>query len=275
MPTETTNAAPVRVSSEDEAFELLRLSLIPGGEQALPNIDFSEWPVLRLRASGEKFQSSLTPASMSGIVDFHRGLQKSVAFALYGVPDARRLSPEERESLEFKLEVRSGSPLVQVQLGPIYEQLLSHPAVQRMEPGHVITVIVGLALIWAGQTAFKSYLAERSATRQAELNVEAERARLNTFERLSAEESQRMRILTAALSRTTQLRAAETLAYDARTRVLRGLSGADTVEINGAGEYHGEDIDQLVRNARARLNEIVLDGAYKVIGAGRRPDDSL
>lgn len=275
MPTEPNSTAAVQVTSEEAAFELLKRAIEAGSEPSLPDIDFSNWPVLRLRATGDKFQSSLTPASMSGIVDFHRGLQKSVAFALYGVPDARKLSPEERESLEFKLEVGPGSSLVNVDLSPVFDALLKHPAVQRMEPGHIVIIVLGLALIWAGSTAFKAYMAQRSTTRQAELNVESERVRLDAFARLSSEETQRMRLLSSAMSRHTQLSAANSLAFDARTKILRGLSGADTLEINDIGDFMGEDIEQLVRNARAKLNEINLDGAYKVVSAVRRADESL
>lgn len=265
-------ASDVVISSDDEAFEWLKKALT---EQALPdgitpdNFDFENWPNLSIRLTGDKFHNSLTPTVMRGFVDLQNSIYKSYALAKYGVPDARKLSEEERNEVEIVVTVEEGSSLLEIDIQGLLEKFIE-TAGTKMDPVHVIIVVLGLGLIWGGTTAYKAYLKNQSTRRQAELRNDNAKAELVNLQELSKQETERLKIISDAMKKETVLLNIGRQAHDGKTDLLKRLAQADTIQIYGDSDEPEIDIEgvvaqELVKNARRRSEAVRLDGLYRIL----------
>jgi len=148
----------VKVGTEDEAYSFIERYL--AGKSLPESISFSGWPSLTFRLTGEKFDRSLTPSVMKGFIELQDQLNKSYALARYGVPDARKLSKEEREALEIEVKVGKGSSIVEVNMDGFLTKLL-HELVGKMGPQEIMITALGAAVIFGGVAAFKLFLNNR------------------------------------------------------------------------------------------------------------------
>ena len=252
---------PLIVSTDEQAYAALKAIL--EGQVLAHDLVLDDWPSLRIRLTGEKFHNSLTPSVMKGFVDLQNAVYRSYATAKYGVPDIRKLSPEERSSLEIVVEVEEGSSILEVDFQELLETLFTQVGA-RMEPVHLITIVLSLGLLWAGKESYKSYLSQRKTIRMAELRTDERRAELEHVASLSVQETERARILVQAAQREPALHNISRQAYDAKTDLIKSLSSADTIEIDGI-DITGEAARELVINARRKSSEIRLDGNYRIL----------
>ncbi|STQ68424.1 MULTISPECIES: hypothetical protein [Hafnia] len=86
----------VVINSEDEAFAFIEQYV--SGYSLPENVSFGEWPNLKFKLTGKKFNKSLTPSVMKGFIEMQAQINKSYALVKYGVPDPRKLSKEEKEA---------------------------------------------------------------------------------------------------------------------------------------------------------------------------------
>lgn len=247
------------IASDADAYRWLSQYLQEG---AVEGVRLENWPNLTIRLTGEKFHNSLTPSVMKGFVDYQNSIYRAYALARYGVPDVRKLSTEERDALDLVIVVDEGSSILGVDFQDTVDKLLG-PVGDKMEPSHLIMLLLGFGLLWAGKESYKSYLNHRRRIREAELNSDDRRNSLQQVEALSAQETERLRILNGMIKKSPQFRNMASLAYDGKTDLLKALAHADVVEIDGV-EVDGNVIKELVTNARRKSEQVRLDGDYLV-----------
>lgn len=245
------------IDSDDAAFEWLERYL-EGGMDA-DDVEFQGWPKLNIRLDGDKFQGTLTPSVMKGFVELQASIYRSYALSRYGVPNAGRLTKEEREDLEIQVSVDKGSTL----LGIDFQELLLKWG-DKMEPVHLAFTLVGLGVVMGSTVAFKAYLNQRRDIRMAEVKSESERMHLATMKFMSEQETKRTEVMARTVHRDPMLDNTSRFIDDGRGELLKGLSKADSAAIDGM-DLDPDDTAQLLRNARRKASEVRLDGHYRIL----------
>lgn len=248
------------INSEEEAFALIENYL--SGETLPEHISFDGWPRLSFRLEGDNFRQSITPSVMKGFIEMQSQINKSYALAKYGVPDPRKLTKEEREDLEIKVEVEKGSSIFNVDIGGFLTKL-SQELVGKMSPQQIMVTLLGAALIWGGISIFRRFLDNRKEVRLSEINKDGDKEHLRTMQSMSQEETKRMELMTRFINKTPLLDNMDRMSYDAKTEMVKSFSRADMAEIDGV-MLDGEMAKELTTNARRRSSEMRIDGIYRI-----------
>ncbi|CAH3483262.1 hypothetical protein ACUNHK_02150 [Serratia sp. IR-2025] len=248
------------ISSEEDALRFVEMYV--SGQELPDGISFSGWPNLTFRLTGEKFHGSLTPSVMKGFIEMQSQINKSYALLKYGVPDPRKLSKEEKESIEIQVVVEEGSSIIEVNMDGLLGEV-AHAVVGKMGPQEIIITILGTALIWGGVSLFKKYLEDRKEVRMAELKKESDREHLSTIQFMSEQETKRTELLTQLINEKPKLDNMERLAHDAKTDLVKSFSKAETAEV--AGVVLDQELTKtLTTNARRKSVEMRMDGIYRI-----------
>ena len=133
-----------------------------------------------------------------------------------------------------------------------------------MDPTTAAVTIVSLALVWAGRSAWNSYLDNRKNIRADELKSEVEREHLQTLQFMSEEETKRMALLQRVIEQVPTVDNASRLTDDARGDVLKMLRRTESASI-GETDLDPEIAMTLAKNARRTSVEVRLDGEYRII----------
>ena len=95
------------IRSEEDAYQVLERAY-RGKINNYAELKFDGWPTLNLHPKGKKFDQSITPTVMKGLIELQRGIYKSYASAGYG-NSSKRLTEIEKTELEIKVDVKKGS----------------------------------------------------------------------------------------------------------------------------------------------------------------------
>ncbi|MDC7825294.1 hypothetical protein PQS90_09040 [Pseudomonas sp. BLCC-B13] len=254
-------AGKLAIRDEDTALEAIKRFL--EGEKLTADLELEGWPKLRVRLVGDKFDSTITPTVMKSFIELQNLVYQSYALAQYGTDDTRKLSKAEREELEIEVKVEEGSSIFEVDFQEVLMKF-AEKAAEQMTPEMIAVTVLGLGVLWAGKTSYAAYLDHRKEVRLAEVNTEAQRAVLDGIEKLSKQETERMRVINQMVIKNPTLEAVSRQAYDTRTEMLRGFASADTAEVGGR-EIPADVASELITNARRKAVENRLDGYYRIL----------
>lgn len=249
------------IRSEEEAYNWLG-DYLKGNAQA-EGIQLVGWPVMTVRLTGDKFDQSITPTVMKGIIELQSAILRSYALSKYGAPNTRKLTAEEKNQLEFKVKVEKGSSVLEINLQELLTSIATQ-AVGKMDPTTIAVTVISLGAIWAGKSAFNAWLDHRKEIRSGEAKNISDREHLEAMKFMSAEETKRSQILSDVIKQNADLDNAERYAQDARVELLKSFSSADSAEIDGSIIEPGI-AQELVKNARRKSEEVRLDGLYKIL----------
>ncbi|MGJ7190842.1 hypothetical protein ABMZ81_03790 [Morganella morganii] len=249
----------IALQSEEEVFKYLEL--YSEGEAIPTNIKLDGWPNLTFRLTGSKFQGSITPSVMKGFVEMQQQVNRSYAALRYGDPD-KRLSKEERESIEIVIIVAAGSSIINIDFDGFLEYI-GRELIDKMTPQEIIITVLGTAAIWGGVSVFKKYLDGRREVRALEVKKESEKQFLDTMKIMSEQETKRTEILQKVIDKNTKLQQQQDISDDAKGDLLKALSNAKTIEIDDLA-LDQELTRQLSSTARKKTVETRIDGIYRV-----------
>lgn len=249
------------IRCEEDAYSFLE-SAGAGESPPYNGILFDGWPSLELLIRGDKFNQSITPSVMKGLLEFQRGIYKAYAAAKYG-ESAKRLTEEEREQLEIRVDVSSGSS----QLGINFNQIAIHIVDQLAEtlpPHEIFLIVVFIALLFFGNSAYKNYLEDRRKTRAEDARSDVQKQLLESQKFQTEQETKRTEII-ASIAKDS-IRNARILesSQDAQHGILKSLAA-------GAESRLGDEIvlnqslsKALAANTRKSAKEVRLDGSYRI-----------
>lgn len=249
----------MKIYSEDDAFAALRAVL---NDEAAGLPDFEEWPDLHVILRGPQFDGTLTPGVMRGFVEFQYSVYRSFAAAKYGIPDARRLSEDEKKDLEIIVHVEAGSSVLEVDIQALLEKLVVSVA-GRMTPNEVIILAISLALIWSGTTLLRNFLNNRKEVALKKLDEDGRARLVAAVENLKKDEKDNLRTFGSVLNENARVLMAHQIAQQGQTDLLKGFSEADEVEIQGQ-TISGEAIRYMARSSRRKAVEMELEGLYMI-----------
>lgn len=262
MPANETEEVPdIIIRSEEEAYDILQRAL---DNEIGPyrTIRFEGWPSLSLYLKGKKFEQSLTPTVMRGLLELQRGVYKSYASAGFSAPN-RRLSEEEKDTLEIKVSVKGGSSSLEINFQDIAVKLVEQLGA-RMNPTEVLYSVLAIAVLYFGTSAYKSYLEHRRDTRIKEISDETQRKTLEVLKFATEQETKRTAIISELAKRDERIENIERLAHDTHTEIVKSLAAGTEAKLDGI-PLSGAVTDILAHNGRRKSNEVRLDGKYRLL----------
>lgn len=250
------NSEVLLVDSEDTAIEMLQAALDSRYEGELIRLDFEDWPVIRLRYTGEKFQGTITPDIAQAIVDLQEVLNRSYSLAVNHTSSLRSLSDDDRRALQVVATVEDGSSLVEVNLGNWAEKL-STGLVGKMTGTEVVITVLGAAVVVTAGWLLKNHLKNRSEEKKLELE-NAQRLSL------SQEETRRLEVVTRAMQSSAVVRETESFAESARDSLIKSAFDAESFTAQDSVSISGDEARKTYRAKRREPLEVQLNGSYSI-----------
>lgn len=244
------------ISNEQDAFETLRRALenTIGAEHQF--VKFDNWPVVEIRLEGPGYDSTITPDMAAGLVELQSAINRAYARAVHHSTSARKLTAEERQSIQFKAKVDQGSSLITINLGD-FAQKIGLEMVGKMEPMQLIILVLGLAITGGSVYAYKAFLKHR--TEEKHLTEEANRAIAFT-----QEETRRMEVFRQAIAASPVLRNTTEDFDDARREIVRGTGDANSLTVNSV-RLDRESARIVASTKRSESREVQLNGDYVIL----------
>ncbi len=265
-------AEKIIIKNEDDAISLLE-KIINGDLIIDPeSLRFDNWPKLVLHLEGPKYHQSVTPTVMNGLLDLQREINRAYALARYNTVNTRSLTKKERDELEITVEVEDGSSTLEINLQELLLKFIELTGA-KMEPVHVVITVLGVAGMYFGNSAFKGYLEHRRQIREKEIKSEEDKILLDNFRFVSEEETKRVKMIAELAKQDYRLENIKHSAHDAHTSIVKSVTSADEVEIQGVPiDSHVAHI--LVQNARRKSKEVRIDGTFILLKVdARKPDE--
>jgi hypothetical protein len=243
--------AQLTISSEDDAWNILQRAMDGAFDDNLFDFKFDNWPILRIKLKGEQFQSTMTTTVMESFIELQKTIYRGYAELKYGAASAKRLTTEEKQALEIVVKVEQGSSDLTAMLANA-AMSFGKEAAKKMEAKHIITVVLGTALIWGGTASYNNYLDNQ---------VEQKQLEIQTFS--SQEETKRMEIMKEIVADRPVLQVIQQDADHTYAKILKNATAADSVEIAG-NIIQQETVVELAKTTREHPKEVRLDGPCKI-----------
>lgn len=240
------------ISSEADAWLLLKQAIEDKLPEGAIDIQFSGWPVLEIKLNGAPFDSSLTTKMMESFIDLQKDIYRAYANIFYNKPSGKALTDAEKNTLEIVVKVSPGSSTLKAALEKAADTFVKE-AVKKMEAKHIVITVLGSLLIWSGNSCFRGHLDHQLSLKQ----IEAQ-----SFS--NQQDVERMKILTEAVNRQPVLVPISLDAIEGYNKILKGASRAESVEIAGK-TIPKEMTEKLVRPARSNAQELQLNGECRIL----------
>lgn len=245
----------ITITSEAQAFELIQQAL---NKQIPENviITFKNWPILSIELEGDGYEGTITPSMMRSLVDFQDGLNRTYAKLVHNESSITHLKASEKQELEFKAQVKNKCSLINVDITEFAQKTVTE-LMTKMEPTHLVILGVSAMVIWVGGSIWKKHL--ELASQHKTLSAQGEQALA-----MSEEETKRLQIVTSAMKTEARLLQVQNEAYTAQVGVLKGVSDAESIEINGI-KFMREDAKQIARAVRTEAIDVQINGHYHIL----------
>lgn len=242
------------ISNERDAFNAIRSALKDEISEDV-KISFDNWPKITIELEGDGYESTLTPSVMAALVDLQHGLNRTYAKIVLD-RNARFLNDIERQQLEFKAKVEDGCTLITVDLKDYAKNIIEKLS-DKMTGKELTIVAVTAITAWASVTVLKANIESKAAGKSVEQDT------IKTV-KLSEEETKRMQIFADAMTYNSALRTVHKDAQETNLSLLKGVSDADSIEINGIAISKSDAI-KISKNIRSESKAIQLNGNYHVL----------
>jgi hypothetical protein len=251
------------IKSEADAYELLKLKADGVLDLSHAHIKFEGWPKLQIHLVGDKYHQTITPTLMKTFLDIQTAIYRSYSLATYNSPNIRLLKKEERDELEIEVKVSDGSSEYEIDLQEIFLKIIEKVG-DKMEPDHIVIMVVSIAVLFFGKSAINSYLENRKEIKGQELKSEEQLAQIEALRFASQQETERAKIMAGIIKQEPRIENIEKTAYDMQTSIIKALSSADQAELQGLS-IDPEIARMLTANARRKSEEVRLDGRFKIL----------
>lgn len=254
----------LKITSEEDAFAFLKKAL----ENEIPDdvkITFDNWPKITIELEGAGYNSTLTPSIMASLLELQQGLNRTYA-KLALDRNTRHLTDDERKTLEFKAKVEDGCTLITVDLKDYAKNIIDKLG-DKMSGKELTIVAVTAIVAWASVTVLKSNIESQASGKVIEQETIKQ-------VKLSEQETSRMKIFADAMSSHHALESIQKDAKQTNISMLKGVSDADSIEINGIS-INKNDAKRLSSNARAESSSIQLNGNYFILSVDTSSPDEV
>lgn len=246
---------PTKINNEAEAFEYLRQVLELEWNADNAQVEFQNWPVVAIKLEGKGYDSTITPQMAEALVELQHALNRAYARLVRGVANAKVLTNEQRNQIEFKAKVEKGSSLIEINLGP-FASSLSTALIGKMEPAHVVLAVIGTAAVAGSVIAYKAFLKHKSEDKKVDAEVQKSIA-------LSQQETKRLELMKSALDVEPALEGIRRDFDDVRQAILKGTSDAKSITVQDVKLEAGQ-ARVIAMTPRQTATEVQLNGRYRI-----------
>lgn len=223
-------------------------------------LSFTEWVSINIKLEGEGYSSNITPRVMAGFIELQKSINRATARIIYNEDNTHRLTDDERRSVELVVKVSQGSSKFDIDLSKILGQLIDKVGA-KMSGRELVVVIMTIALLYGGNTAWKSYLDSMAEESKTQIPV-----------KLSELENKRLVTLKEILAERPALKETKEDIIDANHRILKGATEATTVQVQGHS-ISGNQAHELVKTKRERSKDVHLDANFRVLAVDTTHSD--
>lgn len=216
----STNLETIAIKTEQDAFDLLE-KLVDGFKlNDVYEVHFEAWPRFVIRIQGDDFDGTIPTRIMPTLLELQKEVHKLYCHTHYGDDNTRRLTQQERESLELLVKVDKGSS--------IYETFLSDPivkifqgAITKMTPEQITAVLIVFGLSVTSVLFWKMFLANRIKEKELDHTIE-----------LSKIEMQKMELIANAAKQFPETRQATQGMDGVRNDLLMKMKPSDNLHVD-------------------------------------------
>lgn len=181
----------IEIKSEEDAWRSLQMALANEiGEFDL--IEFSGWPVFKLTIEGKDFNGTIPTRIMPPILELQREIHRIYCKAKYNTENTKLLKPDERDFLELIVQIKPGSTKFVTELFKALNEIIKN---SHMTGAQATILLVSIAAMLTASIGWKDWLANRERAHGQEVTVQ-----------MSKQETERLKLVTEALSRIPELR---------------------------------------------------------------------
>jgi len=249
------NKNKIVIGSEDEAFAYLKRALENEFGDRPVQVEFKDWPVLRIKLEGKGYESTITPDMAEAIVSLQQAINRAYARVVKQENTARSLTDEERYRLQFKAKVEKGSSLLEINLGQLFETI-GLSLVQKMDGTSITVTLIGITVVACSTVAYRAFL--RTKAEGKHLEEESKKAVA-----LSQEETRRMEILAKVLKQQPVVDHVRQDFDNVRQDILKGTADAKKLTVQGV-TIDGMTARSIARAPRSESRAIQLNGHYRI-----------
>ncbi|MGE6916737.1 hypothetical protein [Achromobacter kerstersii] len=244
------------IGNETQAIAAIEKALSEEGfSNDIVELKFDNWPILEIVLEGPGYKSTITPDMAKALVELQRALNRTFARYAHGEASAIRLTDKERQDIQFKAKVEDGCSLIKVDLGEFAGKLATAVA-DKLTPEMLVASVVGVAVVAGSTMAYKAYLSARTKDKEIESGDKTKIA-------LSAQETRRLEVVAGLKAEVASIRPIEQDFDDVRDDIVRGISDATSLEVNGV-EITRETALTAAKTLRVRSSDGQANGTYYV-----------
>jgi|TARA_B110000211_G_scaffold54451_2_gene60385 hypothetical protein len=262
---------PILIQNEDDAIDVLK-SYYDGevADDKVVDFEFDGWPSLEVRLTGDNYKGTITPTVMVGFIELQKEVYRTFAYAKYGTFNTNKLTHKERDELELRVYVKDGSSILNVDFQALLESFMTN-SLSKLTGKQVVFTVLSIGLMFAGTSAYKSFLDDRKNQRSHELelrkednNAKEKKALVDGMTFMSKEESKRLELMNKIINSTAHSSNVKAHAESAQISLVKSFKKADTIEIAGI-TLDTEEVKELIKNAKKEFNQVRLDGTYRIL----------
>lgn len=256
--------APARlvIASENDAWNWIQSALDNSADFSdLSEIIFEGWPEYRVKL--DTGNASVKSSLMEAFLSLQENLNRAYSLVRYDSSNLNKLTNEEKQALELEFFVRRGSS--DVKTDPKHALAdLGRSAVAKMNGRQAVIAVLGVALIYFGNSTLNGYLQGRLEMRRAEIASREKVEQLAAQRFLSDQETQRMQILERALGASRVLPEAADHADEANRTLLKKIP-PDAEAIIGQTQIDGYVANELAKNPRNESRVVTIRGRFTIL----------
>lgn len=237
----------VIIRNEDEAWESLQLALADRISETA-SIVFEGWPVFKLTIEGKDFKGTIPTRIMPPILDLQREIYRIYCNAKYSSTDVRKLKAEERELLELVVSIKPGSTKFITELFKALNEIIKS---SNMNGRQAVIVLVSVSTLIAAEVGWKDWLTYKEKEHGQEVTVQ-----------LSEQETQRLELVTQALTRAPDLERNKEFISDFKNDLSKRLKPEDQIKIGEQPVITGARAAEIVPAVKPEAEEVRIDGEF-------------
>ena len=133
-----------------------------------------------------------------------------------------------------------------------------------MAPVHVLITVVTIAVLYFGNSAYKTFLESRKEVRLKEIADGTHRKAIEALTFAGQQETERAKVISDLAANNHRIGNISRIAYQAQSELVKSLAAGDSASVEGISL--GSSIaEELTRNARKKSQDIRLDGTYRLV----------
>lgn len=256
------------ISNEESAIALLDRIIKNPKTIDLSNIKIQGWDDFTIHIHGEKFNNSITPSVMRGIISLQQAIYEAYAIARYQDKNINRLTHEEKSRLELTVVVTQGSSILSIDVNEIASSALEQ-ALANMSSEQVFGLLLFAIVCYFGKTIWVRHIEKAQNDKTAEEETSRQKiladAMIEQTKILSQSNETTIKTLQKFAEIHPQAQQIQDRAYETRNKLIRSLKYADRAEINQSVAITGDAAEFYTTRTMDEWTPIRMDGAYRVL----------